>query len=212
MSLNLASTLKSDRHLQSYFSIGEERWQSEQTTIPNASISLPNLQIDPEFSNLIPPLSQEEKSQLEANLKKFGCIDSLVVWQGTRILLDGHNRYSICTQLQIPYKIVEIEIPDREAAICWIANHQLGRRNITPETISYLRGKRYLHLKGNREDNLKQNLPNGKSFLSVEEEEEHLPNGKNFLSVEEEVGQLPNGKNFLSVEEEEEHLPNGKSF
>ncbi|PAX52241.1 hypothetical protein [Brunnivagina elsteri] len=126
------------------------------------------LQIDSEFKNLIPPLSSEEKLQLEANLKEFGCLDPLIVWQGENILLDGHNRYEICTREQIPYKIVEIEIGDREAAICWIANHQLGRRNITPEVASYLRGKRYLNLKGDRTGNLKQNSPNGNYFRSVD--------------------------------------------
>jgi hypothetical protein len=126
------------------------------------------LQIDTEFQNLIPPLSSEEKLQLEANLKEFGCLDPLIVWQGEDILLDGHNRYEICIREQIPYNIVEIDIVDREAALSWIANHQLGRRNITPEIASYLRGKRYLNLRGDRADNLKQNLPNGKSFLSVD--------------------------------------------
>ena len=125
-----------------------------------------SLIIDPEFKNLIPPLSSEEKLQLEKNLKKFGCLDPLIVWKGQNILLDGHNRYEICLIEQIPYKIVEIEIADKEAAICWIANNQLGRRNITSEVASYLRGKRYLNLKGDRNQNLKQNSPNGKSFLS----------------------------------------------
>ena len=126
-----------------------------------------SLQIDSEFQNLIPPLSSQEKLQLEANIKEFGCLDPLVVWKGENILLDGHNRYEICIREEITYTIVEIEITDREAAICWIANHQLGRRSITPEVASYLRGKRYLNLKGNRSDNLKQNSPNGKSCLSA---------------------------------------------
>lgn len=128
----------------------------------------PTLKIDPEFKNLIPPLSSEEKLQLQANLKEFGCLDPLIVWLSQDILLDGHNRYEICMTEQIPYKIMEIDLPNRQAAISWIANHQLGRRNITPETASYLRGKRYLHLKGDRSDNLKQNSPNGKNFLSVD--------------------------------------------
>lgn len=146
---------------------------------------LRSLRIDPEFQNLIPPLSSEEKLQLEANLKKFGCLDPLIVWQGENILLDGHNRYEICIREQIPCKIVEIELADRETAISWIANHQLGRRNITPEVASYLRGKRYLSVKGDRTDNLRQNSPNGKSFLSVESDlEEDSPNGKSFLSVD----------------------------
>ena len=132
--------------------------------IPQNEVS--TVTIDHEFKNLIPSLALEEKLQLEANLKEFGCLEPLIVWQHHNILLDGHNRYEICSREHIPYKIVEIEIASREAAICWIANHQLGRRNITPEVASYLRGKRYLNLKGDRFSNLKQNLPNGKSFLS----------------------------------------------
>jgi hypothetical protein len=144
-----------------------------------------NLRIDPEFKNLIPPLSPSEKLQLEANLKEFGCIDPLVVWQGMDIILDGHNRYEICTRLQIPYKIVSVEIADREAAICWIANHQLGRRNITFLVGSYLRGKRYLHLKGDRLDNLRQNSPKCKICTSEEDGiEEDFQSGENVMMVD----------------------------
>jgi hypothetical protein len=140
------------------------------------------LKIDTEFQNLIPPLSSEEKLQLEANLKEFGCLDPLIVWQGKDILLDGHNRYEICIREQIPYNIVEIDIADREAALSWIANHQLGRRNITPEIASYLRGKRYLNLRGDRADNLRQNSPKCKSCTSVESDGEDLPQSENLIT------------------------------
>jgi phage N-6-adenine-methyltransferase len=39
-----------------------------------------NILIDEEFKALIPPLSQEERTQLEANLLADGCRDPLVVW------------------------------------------------------------------------------------------------------------------------------------
>lgn len=140
-------------------------------TIPHQQAESPSsyrvLQIDPEFQHLIPPPATEEQELLAANLKKFGCLHPLVVWKDYNILLDGHNRYDLCTQLQIPFSIVEIELPDRESAIAWIANNQLGRRNITPETASYLRGKRYSLLRGNPLDNLKQNLPKGQNVPSV---------------------------------------------
>ncbi|AFZ01226.1 hypothetical protein [Calothrix sp. PCC 6303] len=142
------------------------------------------LQIDAEFKNLIPPLSSEEKLQLEANLKEFGCLDPLIVWQGEDILLDGHNRYEICIREQIPYNIVEIDITDREAALSWIANHQLGRRNITPEIASYLRGKRYLNLRGDRIDNLRQNSPKCKSCTSVESDGEDLAQSENLITLD----------------------------
>ncbi len=50
-------------------------------------------------------------------------------------------------------------IPD--AAADWIDANQLGRRNLTPDQMSLLRGRRYNRLKGKREDNLKQNIPKG---------------------------------------------------
>jgi hypothetical protein len=50
--------------------------------------------IDDHFQSLIPPLSAEEKAQLEENIKVEGCRDTLITWQG--ILLDGHNRFEIC--------------------------------------------------------------------------------------------------------------------
>ena len=101
------------------------------------------IQIDSEFKALIPPLSSEERGQLESNLVREGCRDPLVVWKGHNILLDGHNRYDLCTQHGIEFKTVEIDLPDRDAAHDWLINNQLGRRNLTPEAVSYLRGKRY---------------------------------------------------------------------
>ena len=69
--------------------------------------------VDPELSILIPPLQPEELAQLEANILAEGCRDPLVVWQG--ILLDGHNRLRICEKHGIPYKVVEIDLPDSDA-------------------------------------------------------------------------------------------------
>ncbi len=97
--------------------------------------------IDPEFRALIPPLSTDEREQLEANIVAEGCRDALVVWQG--ILLDGHNRLEICGRLGLPYRTVEIELPDRDAAADWIDKNQLGRRNLTPDQMRLLRGRRY---------------------------------------------------------------------
>jgi hypothetical protein len=123
------------------------------------------LDIDPEFKSLIPSLSLEERSQLETNLLKEGCRDPLVVWQGHNILLDGHNRYEICTCLGIEFKTVEIELTDREAAHDWLIDNQLGRRNLTPEAVSYLRGKRYNLQKRQGERN---DLTSGQSGTKLE--------------------------------------------
>lgn len=84
--------------------------------------------IDPEFKALIPPLSTEELHQLEANILQDGCRDPLVVWNG--ILVDGHNRFKICTGNDIPFETKEYDFDSRDDAKVWIIDNQLGRRNL----------------------------------------------------------------------------------
>jgi phage N-6-adenine-methyltransferase len=108
------------------------------------------MQIDKEFEALIPPLTAEEAKQLEANLVEAGgARDPLVCWRdGDRlVLLDGHNRHRICTRLDLPFELVEIELDDREAAEDWIDRNQLGRRNLSPDAYRLLLGRRYNRLK-----------------------------------------------------------------
>src|ERR1700688_4203601 len=101
------------------------------------------IQIDPEFRALCPPLTAEELTQLEESLiADNGARDSLVTWGS--VLLDGHNRHAICTRLGRPFTTVEARaVTSRDEAMDWIVKNQLGRRNLTPEQVSYLRGKRY---------------------------------------------------------------------
>ena len=88
--------------------------------------------IDKEFQALIPPLQPEERSQLESNIKDDGCRDPLVTWNG--VLIDGHNRYEICTRLGIPFDTVAVEFESRDDAKIWIIENQFGRRNLQPYT------------------------------------------------------------------------------
>lgn len=90
----------------------------------------PAITIDPEFRSLIPPLTAEERAQLEANLIADGCRDALVLWNG--ILLDGHNRYEICERLAIQYQLTSAQLPNRLEAKIWIVRNQFGRRNLKP--------------------------------------------------------------------------------
>jgi hypothetical protein len=100
-----------------------------------------NILIDPEFKALIPPLSAEEKQQLETNLVEDGCRDPLVLWGD--ILVDGHNRHEICTRLDLPFKFAFKEFSSRNDAIEWIINNQFGRRNLN----DYQRGVLALRMK-----------------------------------------------------------------
>jgi 16S rRNA G966 N2-methylase RsmD len=93
-----------------------------------------DIQIDAEFAALIPPLSAEERQQLEENIVEHGgARDPLVVWasKGTLTLLDGHNRYEICTRLELPFEIEEMRFSDRSHAEEWIIRNQFGRRNLS---------------------------------------------------------------------------------
>lgn len=130
------------------------------------------IQIDPEFRALIPPLSSDERSLLEENIVRDGCRDPLVVWNG--ILLDGHNRYDICSSLSLPFPVIEIALPDREAAADWIDTNQLGRRNLTPDQASLIRGRRYNRQKrqGERND-LTSTQIEGKSPTAERLAEQH---------------------------------------
>lgn len=90
--------------------------------------------VDAEFAALIPPLSDEERQQLEENIVEHGgARDPLVVWasKGTLTLLDGHNRHEICARLELPFDIEEMRFDDRSHAEEWIIRNQFGRRNLS---------------------------------------------------------------------------------
>jgi hypothetical protein len=55
------------------------------------------------------------------------------VWanNGTLTLLDGHNRYEICTRLGLPFDTEEMRFSDRSHAEEWIIRNQFGRRNLS---------------------------------------------------------------------------------
>jgi len=99
--------------------------------------------VDPEFSKLIPPLTPEEISLLANSLLEDGCRDPLVVWDEKCILLDGHNRLRLCQKHGIEYQVARLSFSDRAAAETWIIRNQLGRRNLSPDAASYLRGLLY---------------------------------------------------------------------
>ena len=88
------------------------------------------LKIDPEFERLIPDPDAEEQRWLEESIKKEGCTDPLITWNG--MIIDGHNRFKICTRLGIPFSYSEKDdLPDRDAVKAWIIERQLARRNLT---------------------------------------------------------------------------------
>ena len=101
------------------------------------------IRIDQELQALIPPLSREERTGLESDIKKDGCRDAIVTWNDT--IIDGHNRYDICTRNNIPFQTIDFtsKLQTRDDVIDWMYSNQLNRRNIPVDVQSYLRGKQY---------------------------------------------------------------------
>jgi hypothetical protein len=52
------------------------------------------------------------------------------VWDG--VIVDGHNRYRICHEHNVPFAIREKNFESKEQAKLWMARRQLGRRNLKP--------------------------------------------------------------------------------
>lgn len=91
------------------------------------------------------------------------------------ILLDGHNRYEICTRLRLPFDVCELCFDAREGAADWMDRNQLGRRNLHPDAFTLLLGRRYNRAKkapGGRADRdfgaVKVTDPNTASRLAKE--------------------------------------------
>jgi hypothetical protein len=127
----------------SNISVGEELTQKPLANFIQVS-PLQELRVDPELAALIPPLAHTERQGLEATLKTEGCREPLVVWEEEDILVDGHNRYAICSAHSIPFQVIFRSFPNRKAVMDWMIDNQLSRRNLPLILSKYLRGKRYL--------------------------------------------------------------------
>ncbi len=101
------------------------------------------LHIDEEFRRRLPDLALGEQKKLEQACLRDGVLDPIVVWQGENIVLDGHHRLEIARRKHLQFRVVEIELPDRQAAWRWILDHQLARRNLNAEQTKHLIGLRY---------------------------------------------------------------------
>ena len=88
-----------------------------------------NLIINPELKALIPPLLPDELAQLKANILKDGIREPIVTWNGT--IVDGHNRYAIAEEFELPFETKAIEFESFNACKEWMILNQFGRRNIS---------------------------------------------------------------------------------
>ena len=165
-----------------------------------------------ELKAYIPPLTKEEFLLLEQNILAEGCREALILWQNAEqfILVDGHNRYEICQKHQIPYKTITKSFTDIETVKNWMIQNQLGKRNITEEVKSYLRGLQYKSEKiingGEREGSGRKSNLN--DFFSGGQLD-HLKNQDQNFSLGQDV-QLKKDENISSGQLD--HLKNQDEF
>lgn len=130
-----------------------------------------NIVILPELQSHIPPLSADEFAQLEHNIVKDGCRDALITWDTNTeagkkyVLIDGHNRYKICLHHKLNFRVEILTFENIAQVKNWMINNQLGKRNVTEEVKSYLRGQQYHQQKDS--SNFK-----GNQFTETEAEKE----------------------------------------
>jgi type VI protein secretion system component Hcp len=143
-----------------------------------------NILILDELKSYIPPLLDTEFEQLKINLLANGCKDPLLLWETTQdvinegpadetvyVLIDGHNRYRICTEYGINFNTQLLAFDNISKVKEHMIDLQLGRRNLNPQQVSYFRGLRY--------NNEKNNLFNNFSSKNDAELMDNSPNGQN---------------------------------
>jgi hypothetical protein len=112
-------------------------------------MKIEDIKIDPEFRDLLCPLSEYEEKALEGTLLAHGCLSPLIVEEKLGVLIDGHNRLRLCEMHGIPYEVKTLMLGGRESAEKWIIRNQLGRRNLTPERLEAYIEQIYRHAKKN---------------------------------------------------------------
>lgn len=136
--------------------------QKTQQSLNNSYISSEqikqNIVVLEELRTFIPSPTDEELTQLEANIVKNGCKDALLLWETTQqvidensatpdvpvyILVDGHNRFKICKARGISFNVQVMRFESLKDVKDYMIDLQLGRRNLTPQQASYFRGLRY---------------------------------------------------------------------
>ena len=104
-----------------------------------------NITVNTELLAYIDPLTVDEHDALERSLLAEGCRDALVLWGD--VLVDGHNRYGICSKHGIPFSTVQNTLfKSMDDVHLWMIEQHLGRRSLSDfqRGVLALRKKRIL--------------------------------------------------------------------
>ncbi len=119
----------------------------------------------PEMAELLPPLSEEQLGALETDLLKNECYTSIIVNEDL-VVIDGHNRKSLCDKHGLPYQMLVFAFDDLLEAKQWALDTQKGRRNLDKWEL----GKIAMKLKPEIEARAKANMSAGGQAYRPSEE------------------------------------------
>jgi hypothetical protein len=89
-----------------------------------------NITINEELRSFIDPLTHNEYAALERSLLAEGCRDALVLWG--EVLIDGHNRYEICSKHNIEFRTVQnTSFASIDDVMLWMIDNHLARRSVS---------------------------------------------------------------------------------
>jgi hypothetical protein len=98
-----------------------------------ANVTALELKVHTELKDLLPALSDEQRSELSDSINTSGIYAPVIGWNDGKVwwLADGNNRREI---------LVELKADSLEEVKAWVIKEHIGRRNLTPNQISELRG------------------------------------------------------------------------
>ncbi len=132
----------------------------------------------PEMAQLLPPLTGEQLSALEADLLANGCYSPVIVNEDM-VVIDGHHRHELCEKHGIPYKMAVFSFTDMLEAKQWALDTQKGRRNLDKWEL----GKIALKLRKDVEARAKENMAAGGGDQKSEEAKSGLTTLSNPISA-----------------------------
>lgn len=97
-----------------------------------------------ELANLFPLMDESQYSDLVADIKENGLIESIILYEGK--ILDGRNRYNACNDAGVEPSFVEYEGED---ALSYVISLNLNRRHLN-ESQRAMIGARLANMQGRR--------------------------------------------------------------
>lgn len=87
------------------------------------------LLINPDYASLVPKVSQSEYNSLKESIKSNG-LWLPIITNNKGVILDGHNRYQVCQELQIPSRYAVREFENELVEKKFVIECNLKRRQL----------------------------------------------------------------------------------